>query len=1346
MKLITNLKKWSPRVKNVAAAMLFLAAYTISAVGPFVPIASAAIVSSSVSSTGFVISGAYSSVAGQPTGTGQFKNGNVGAYPEGACIPAVFQVKNTSGTTGDLFVTPVYDYSQVGTSQRGFTDLEVVTSALNDVTTATNLNQMAYTGSSLSAATSFKTTSGAPVSASVSGAYAGNNTSTAAVSSADTFRHYNVTLLSVPANETVNVLLCGRLGLDASEYNGSSLSIRTVQGGQENVPIPVNQILALPSITLTKTVAQGTALPSDFSFTVSPAINGVSTYPIAVGTNSVTIPNVSPDGVYTVTESGPAGYVFSGGTGTACAPTQSTVGTASGQMVATVSAGKPANNAICNFTNNVLKGSITITKDAVPNGPQDFAFTTTGTGLSAFSLDDDSGDATLSNTKTFAELLPGTYSVTETATNGWDLSGLTCTGGGTQVDGATVSITLAPGANVSCTYTNRQHGQIIVNKVTNPANDQTAFSVTASGTAAIVGNTTRSLTTSSPVTYEVSQGTYSVSETVPTGWTQTANTCSNLVINGNTPLVNGIPTVTCTITNTKLAKLKIVKDALPNDPQDFAFTTTGTGLSAFSLDDDSDATLENSHEFVDLAPGTYTVTEASTGGWSLTGLTCDTNNFTVSGAQVSVNLAAGQVTTCTYTNTKLGSISGTKYEVNADGSTVKVEPNGWIITLFEGDTQIASTETGTDGSYEFTGLLPGEYILLESPISGWTQIYGADPVSLLAGGVSIENDFGNFKNGSISGYKFNDYDGQGDEDSGDEHLAGWTMTLYLVTDEGNVQVGDPVVTNSEGNYGFTNLAPGTYWVCETGKAGWVQTYPADNACNQVVIDESGEENEAVKFGNQGQGTITVKKNVDSNGDGTVDYYNVSNWTWDLGGDNLATGTTQSVAAGSFTVHEDQKEDYHFTNVVCTGTNSKYAQGESIEIMVEPGANVVCTFTNTRDTGWVKVVKEIYPENDEGVFDLLVDETVAKADASDGEDTGWVRVLTGSHTIAETAGTDTDMAHYDSSYSCWQEYHEGVSMSGNFPLFGEGTATDVTVGTNQNIVCSFYNERHATITIVKDAQPNDAQDFEFTLTPLVKEETEVFRSTITKNPIDFSALETNSEAEPVDRTFLLDDDSDETLSDSRVLEVSSGRYMVAETPVEGWDLTDIDCGEYRYWEIDEETGELYFWAEPGSDIVCTFTNTKRATVTITKDAQPNFAQPFNFTTDLMGDEETGFSLTDDGVSAALASKTFSAVVAGTYFVSESVASGWTLSGITCTGATVTREGTKVQMEIEPGADVRCTFVNQKNTIPQVLGAVDPPKLEQTGTSVWAGIAMSMTVMGLALITMLDDRRVRFGKLD
>ena len=56
-------------------------------------------------------------------------------------------------------------------------------------------------------------------------------------------------------------------------------------------------------------------------------------------------------------------------------------------------------------------------------------------------------------------------------------------------------------------------------------------------------------------------------------------------------------TVTCTFSNRKRGEIVVVKDSLPNDPQDFAFTAGG-GLSpaSFSLDDDADAdAVEHAH-------------------------------------------------------------------------------------------------------------------------------------------------------------------------------------------------------------------------------------------------------------------------------------------------------------------------------------------------------------------------------------------------------------------------------------------------------------------------------------------------------------------------------------------------------------------------------------------------------------------------------------------------------------------------------------------------------------------------------------------------------------------------------
>ena len=101
---------------------------------------------------------------------------------------------------------------------------------------------------------------------------------------------------------------------------------------------------------------------------------------------------------------------------------------------------------------------IVIVKDAIPNSPQDFTFTTTG-GLTptGFSLDDDS-DPALSNQITYGNLVSGTYTVTENATTGWTLTKISCVdpSGGTSADKATAKATidLAPGETVVCTFTN----------------------------------------------------------------------------------------------------------------------------------------------------------------------------------------------------------------------------------------------------------------------------------------------------------------------------------------------------------------------------------------------------------------------------------------------------------------------------------------------------------------------------------------------------------------------------------------------------------------------------------------------------------------------------------------------------------------------------------------------------------------------------------------------------------------------------------------------------------------------------------------------------------------------------
>jgi len=114
------------------------------------------------------------------------------------------------------------------------------------------------------------------------------------------------------------------------------------------------------------------------------------------------------------------------------------------------------------------------------------------------------------------------------------------------------------------------------------------------------------------------------------------------------------------------AEIKIIKDAVPNDPQDFPFTTTGlvpplASPGSFTLDDDSDPTLSNFEDITNiLSFGTKTVTEGSVSNWPLYALSCTgtpadplhpslwTPNLVTQ--SVSIDLKEGDYVECTFTD------------------------------------------------------------------------------------------------------------------------------------------------------------------------------------------------------------------------------------------------------------------------------------------------------------------------------------------------------------------------------------------------------------------------------------------------------------------------------------------------------------------------------------------------------------------------------------------------------------------------------------------------------------------------------------------------------------------------
>ena len=152
--------------------------------------------------------------------------------------------------------------------------------------------------------------------------------------------------------------------------------------------------------------------------------------------------------------------------------------------------------------------------------------------------------------------------------------------------------------------------------------------------------------------------------------------------------------------------ITIIKDAVPDDAQDFSFTTTGTGLAGFSLDDDADPTLSNTKSFTGLAPGSYSVTEGdpTVVGFDLTKLACvetGTANSTtdVSTRTASITLDPGETVTCTYTDTKRVTVFGKTpgYWGNKNG-VAQLDPNGNGTIGDDGIAGLPVTIGGTIGT------------------------------------------------------------------------------------------------------------------------------------------------------------------------------------------------------------------------------------------------------------------------------------------------------------------------------------------------------------------------------------------------------------------------------------------------------------------------------------------------------------------------------------------------------------------------------------------------------------------------------------------------------------------------
>ena len=301
-------------------------------------------------------------------------------------------------------------------------------------------------------------------------------------------------------------------------------------------------------------------------------------------------------------------------------------------------------------------GSITIVKDAVPNAALDFNFTSTSdqlTTIGNFSLDDDA-DGTLPNSRTFSNLAPGNYTVTEAGLpiSGWDLTNLVCVGGGANTSSNTATgvstIGLDAGESVTCSYTNTKQTKLkLVKTVTNNNGGSAVpndWDLTATGS----GGFTELTPDGANATFRIvtPNVTYALGETGPSGYAAGSFSCNGGTQVGDSIQLSVGQVVTCTINNDDIPpQLHLRKIVVNNNGgtatvADFPLTANGTGANDLTGTSPVDSGAG-------LQADTWALSETSPGGYSSGG-----GYVCVGGTQVgqSITVGIGGSATCTITN------------------------------------------------------------------------------------------------------------------------------------------------------------------------------------------------------------------------------------------------------------------------------------------------------------------------------------------------------------------------------------------------------------------------------------------------------------------------------------------------------------------------------------------------------------------------------------------------------------------------------------------------------------------------------------------------------------------------
>lgn len=255
---------------------------------------------------------------------------------------------------------------------------------------------------------------------------------------------------------------------------------------------------------------------------------------------------------------------------------------------------------------------------------------------------------------------------------------------------------------------------------------------------------------------------------------------------------------------------------------------------------------------------------------------------------------------CVVDEPTTGSLQICKYEdFDGDIETCwdKIPVADWVFSIGEnGHLQYATTTD--DGCVVINDFDPGWYIIDEVIPDNWSPIYPGQMTTaeVLAGETTIVN-FYNYQYSSISGYKYQDLDG----DINTQDWTGifdWTINLYNSTTQEFLA---PAQTNEYGYYEFTELAPGDYILSEEVKTDWEALTPTST--NITLLS----------------GTAT-----------TTDFVNHYTGEQDKGGDDGdGNGGGGGGASSHLVIFNEQETTLRETTVTITWQTNKFSTSQVI---------------------------------------------------------------------------------------------------------------------------------------------------------------------------------------------------------------------------------------------------------------------------------------------------------------------------------------------------------------------------------------------------------------------------------